>query len=131
MFYSCYSSLCFSPRNRRSTLALTVHTIRGAAGMRPKRPWNFFLPLEIEKTTFFANNFKIQGGSKPPCPPSDAHEWSMCQCLGCQSPYTNINPPIQDFLPTVLAWNDHCQRSTKSLLISRFLHFQSANLKNH
>ena len=26
----------------------------------------WFLPLEIEKTTFFANNFKIQGGGKPP-----------------------------------------------------------------
>jgi len=29
-----------------------------------------FLPLEIEKTTFFANNFKIQEGLTPP---SDAH----------------------------------------------------------
>jgi len=41
----------------------------------------WFLPLEIEKTTFFANNFKIQEGTKkppePPCPnPSDAHERS-------------------------------------------------------
>jgi len=30
----------------------------------------WFLPFEIEKTTFFANNFKIQGGQSPP---SDAH----------------------------------------------------------
>jgi len=27
-----------------------------------------FLPLEIEKTTFFANNFKIQGGLDPLSP---------------------------------------------------------------
>jgi len=33
-----------------------------------------FLPLKIEKTTFFANNFKIKGRAKPPLPPpSDAH----------------------------------------------------------
>jgi len=33
-----------------------------------------FLPLEIEKTTFFANHFKIQGGGLAPLtPPSDAH----------------------------------------------------------
>ena len=28
-------------------------------------------PCEIEKKTFFVNNFKIQGGARPP--PSDAH----------------------------------------------------------
>jgi len=27
-----------------------------------------FLPLEIEKTTFFAHNFKIQGAKAPPSP---------------------------------------------------------------
>ena len=31
----------------------------------------WFLPLEIEKTTFFANNVKIHGGLAPPVPPSD------------------------------------------------------------
>ena len=36
-----------------------------------------FLSLEIEKTMFFANNFKIQGGPRPPCPPSDAHGWTQ------------------------------------------------------
>ena len=29
----------------------------------------WFLPLEIEKTTFFANNFKIRGGQGRPRPP--------------------------------------------------------------
>jgi len=29
----------------------------------------WFLPLENETTTFFANNFKIQGGQGPPLPP--------------------------------------------------------------
>ena len=38
----------------------------------------WFLPLEIEKTTFFANNFKIQGGLAPP---SDAHEHSYAKTL--------------------------------------------------
>jgi len=33
----------------------------------------WFIPLEIEKTTFFANNFKIQWGPLPPLPPSDSH----------------------------------------------------------
>jgi len=28
----------------------------------------WFIPLEIEKTTFFANNFNIQWGLCPPCP---------------------------------------------------------------
>ena len=32
-----------------------------------------FLHHEIEKTTFFAHNFKIQGGLGPPSHPSDAH----------------------------------------------------------
>ena len=27
--------------------------------------WNLFFTLEIEKTTFFANNFKIQGVQTP------------------------------------------------------------------
>ena len=32
--------------------------------------WNlFFLPLETKRTTFFAKNFKIQGGKVPPAPP--------------------------------------------------------------
>ena len=33
----------------------------------------WFLPLKTKKTTFFAENFKIQGGTKAPLPPSDAH----------------------------------------------------------
>jgi len=33
-----------------------------------KRGEIWFLPLESEKTTFFANNFKIQGGQGPPAP---------------------------------------------------------------
>ena len=32
-----------------------------------------FLPLEIEKTTFFASNFKIQGGK----PPSFRRPWQL------------------------------------------------------
>jgi len=36
--------------------------------------WNVVFTLEIEKTTFFANNFEIQGGQGPPTPPSDAHD---------------------------------------------------------
>ena len=45
----------------------------------------WFLPLEIEKTTFFANNFKIQKGKAPPRPPpsSDAHGFKFQHQLGC------------------------------------------------
>ena len=32
-----------------------------------------FFPLKTKKTTFFNNNFKIQGASKAPWPPSEAH----------------------------------------------------------
>jgi len=39
----------------------------------------WFLPLEIEKTTFFADIFKIQGGQGPPPPSSDAHTWSYIE----------------------------------------------------
>jgi len=47
----------------------------GQQGIFPKVfPWGaksgeiWFLPLEIEKTTLFANNFKIQGRPMPPLP---------------------------------------------------------------
>jgi len=33
----------------------------------------YFFPLEIKKTTFFAEIFKIQGRKATPVPPSDAH----------------------------------------------------------
>ena len=38
----------------------------------------YFFPHETRKTTFFAENFKIQGGLGHPLhPPSDAHVWSV------------------------------------------------------
>jgi len=43
----------------------------------------WFLLLEIEKTTFFANNFKIQGGQGPPAPPPTP----MTSCLSCPHAY--------------------------------------------
>ena len=39
---------------------------------RPRVVKSDFLPLEIEKTTFFAEIFKTQGWPSPPLPPSDA-----------------------------------------------------------
>jgi len=37
-----------------------------------------FLPLEMKKQPFFANNFKIQGGQGSLPPPSDAHAVMIC-----------------------------------------------------
>ena len=43
-------------------------------GAKSSEIW--FLPLEIEKNNFFANDFEIQGGKGLPCPPL-----SKCQIL--------------------------------------------------
>ena len=40
-------------------------------GAKSGKIW--FLPLKIEKTNIFANNFKIQGGLAPPASPTDVH----------------------------------------------------------
>jgi len=45
----------------------------------PKSGKIWFLPLEIEKTTFFSNNFKIQGGARIPSPLSNAHVYNKSQ----------------------------------------------------
>ena len=41
----------------------------GAVRDFPKSGGIWFLPVEIEKTTFFANNFKIQGRAMAPLAP--------------------------------------------------------------
>jgi len=51
-------------------------------GTKSSEIW--FLLLEIEKTTFFASNFKIQGGVLgPPASHSDAHVASLLAPWSC------------------------------------------------
>ena len=40
-----------------------------------------FYPSKLKKQPLFANNFKIQGGPRPPCPPSDVHACRII-CIG-------------------------------------------------
>ena len=67
-----------------------------------------FLPLEIEKTTFFANNFKIEGG-KPP--PSDAHACSK-EILSAASVAVRVH---EGFLLNQCFQAMHCGRTLASL----------------
>jgi len=42
-----------------------------------------FYPSKMKKQPFFANNFKIQGVERSPCPPSDTH--ALIEVCGLKS----------------------------------------------
>jgi len=42
-----------------------------------------FYPSKMKKQPFFANNFKIQGMARSPCPPSDTH--ALIEVCGLKS----------------------------------------------
>ena len=59
-------------RRNSSNSGMGVGRFFSRGGAKSGEIW--FLPLEIENTTFFANNFKIQGANAPLPSPSDAHK---------------------------------------------------------
>jgi len=66
----------------------------------------WFLSIEIEKATFFANNFKLQGGPWPPCPPlptpmvaACAHNFPrLCEDQGFSNFFAHVPLSIQSII---------------------------------